>query len=74
VTTVLALVLLLVALAIGVVLVNAVVLQAWRQERRQLGMLADRLGAEARLEALTLRTLQEMRSAARSSMANRVEP
>jgi hypothetical protein len=68
--TILVLLLLLAALAIVPAAMNLAVLRAWRQERRQLGALADRLYAEARVEALTVQTLQQIREAARTSARN----
>ena len=56
-----------VVLVVGVALVNAAVLHAWRQDHRQIGLLADRLSTEARMHAHTIETLQRMRDAVRAT-------
>ena len=54
-------------LTTAAMIVTVVIFQARRQERRELRVIADRLRSEAQLEALTLKTLQHMRSAARAA-------
>jgi Tfp pilus assembly protein PilX len=56
----------LVGMVVVALLALAGVFEAWRRERQQVHRLADRLATEARLEALTVATLQSMHAAARS--------
>jgi hypothetical protein len=54
--------------AIGLGLLSSAALTAWRRERRQSRLLAERLLVEGHLEQLTIETLQAMRQAARERL------